>query len=254
MTALTLAADSGYAANIDNLTGLWQHFGCIAGSVTDNTRLYWSTSWPRRAWIDPRAQPEQLSYWMKAIETAPTGSVFVVWDIEQTAEYPWHARMDSLGLAPQSTLTGMIMPAAETDCSAEDMLTVQTITDCTHARHWAQLCGRCFGYRIDENVIARVLGNPNIWLMVGVFNGKPAATTLLYRSHDTVGVHQVGVDPEHRGLGIARAMMRSALSLAKEHWRPSLFVLQASEAGRGLYEQLGFRQQFKLELFHSIQE
>tara|TARA_R110002049_G_scaffold85550_6_gene217457 strand:- start:93 stop:863 length:771 start_codon:yes stop_codon:yes gene_type:complete len=249
MTAITLPTDDSYAANVDNLTGLWQHFGSTAVQLPDNTTLHLSTAWPHRAWFNPHAQPQPLSRWKQAIEAAPPGSTFVVWDVAHPAQQCWHKRLQSLGLAPGATLTGMNMPAADIAPGNEALVSLKTITDSGQARLWAQLCGRSFGYPIDERVIAGVLDNPDIWIMAGLLRGQPVATTLLYRTGDVVGVHQVGVDPEQRGLGLARAMMQSALSAANKKWRPSRFVLQASEQGRGLYRQLGFRQQFTLGLF-----
>jgi GNAT superfamily N-acetyltransferase len=249
MTAMTLATADSYAINVDNLTGLWQHFGSTAVPLPDSTTMHISTAWPHRVWFNPHAQPQQLSQWKLAIEVAPPGSTFVVWDMARPAQPCWHRHLHSLGLAPGTALTGMIMPAADIAPGNEMSLSLTTVTDSRQARLWAKLCGRSFGYRVDERVIAGILDIPDIWIMSGLLRGQLVATTLLYRTGDVVGVHQVGVDPEHRGLGIARAMMQSALSAANEKWRPSRFVLQASEQGRGLYRQLGFRQQFTLGLF-----
>ncbi|WP_407666147.1 GNAT family N-acetyltransferase [Microbulbifer bruguierae] len=63
-----------------------------------------------------------------------------------------------------------------------------------------------------------------------------------------MGIHQVGVPPDFRGRGIARALMQSLLEqcqIAGAHY----VTLQASQMGEGLYQQLGFARRFQIASF-----
>lgn len=241
--------DTGWAANFGNLTDLWQRFGATGIALAEGEVLNRSIAWPNRVWFPPDSQPARLQPWRIAVGSAPPDATFVVWDTERASAQSWFAGLPTLGLAPASELTAMAMPATGIDSRAKTTLAVETIIDSSGAQRWSELCSRCFGYRINDRVITTAASQPDVWLMSGLWQGKAVATALLYRTGQVAGVHQVGVDPEYRGRGIARAMMQRALGMATLRWSPSLFVLQASAQGRGLYQQLGFRQQFQLGLF-----
>lgn len=249
MPTETLVPDTGYEANTRNLISLWRHFGSTTAQVTEDMLLHRSLAWPRRAWFDPRAQPEAVDLWRQAAELLPQGSVHVVWDMDQPDAHSWRTRMAAAQLQQQTVLTGMHLSATDLVPDVDETLQLQTIAGTAGAHNWSQFCGRCFGYSIDAQVIAGALSSPNIWLVMGLLDGTPVATALLHRTENVVGIHQVAVDTRYRGRGIARAMMRSLLANATERWQPVLFVLQASEQGRGLYHQLGFKQQFRMGLF-----
>ncbi len=62
---------------------------------------------------------------------------------------------------------------------------------------------------------------------------------MVYTTGSTAGVHWVGVVPSHRRRGVARALMNRILAHVQEGGR-ALVTLQASAAGRHLYDSLGF--------------
>ena len=249
MNDFKCVTDTGWAANIGNLTALWQRFGATSTVLQGGAVLNRSIAWPNRVWFQPDSQPARLQPWQHAVDSAPLDSTFVVWDTEHASAQPWLASLDTLGLAPTSELSAMTVPANSIDTRARTTLEIETIIDSSGAQRWSALCSRCFGYSINDRVITAVASRPDVCLMSGIWHGKAVATALLYRTGQVTGVHQVGVDPEYRGRGIARAMMLRALCMANRSWSPSLFVLQASAQGRGLYQQLGFRHQFQLGLF-----
>jgi GNAT superfamily N-acetyltransferase len=60
-------------------------------------------------------------------------------------------------------------------------------------------------------------------------------------------LHGVYVKPAHRGHGIARALTESAIAWARSHGCYSV-RLRSSDAGRPLYESLGFESMPEMEL------
>lgn len=82
----------------------------------------------------------------------------------------------------------------------------------------------------------RLLGVPGWEVWLAHRADVPAGAAYTFDDGATVGVYQVTTLPEHRGNGVARAMMATILD--RYHDRP--VTLTATEQGRGLYEQLGF--------------
>jgi GNAT superfamily N-acetyltransferase len=82
----------------------------------------------------------------------------------------------------------------------------------------------------------RVLDQPGWDIWLGYRHGEPAAAGYSYDDGRAVGVYWLATLPDHRSAGMARAVLATALA-TKPH-RP--WTLVATEAGRPLYESLGF--------------
>jgi GNAT superfamily N-acetyltransferase len=83
----------------------------------------------------------------------------------------------------------------------------------------------------------RVLGINGWCVWLAYRSGVPAAAAYTFDDGTSVGVYQVATLPEHRGNGVARALMATVL----HRYRDVAVTLTATEQGRGLYEQLDFR-------------
>jgi GNAT superfamily N-acetyltransferase len=68
-------------------------------------------------------------------------------------------------------------------------------------------------------------------------SGVPAGAAYTFHDGASVGVYQVATLPEHRGNGVARALMAAIL----DRYGDVPITLTATDQGRPLYEQLGFR-------------
>ncbi len=82
-----------------------------------------------------------------------------------------------------------------------------------------------------------VLGIPGWRVWLGCRDGVPAGATYTYHDGTSLGVYQVGTLPEHRGNGVARALMTAVLA----EYPDVPVMLTATDQGRPLYEKLGFR-------------
>ncbi|MGE5590505.1 MAG: GNAT family N-acetyltransferase, partial [Bacillota bacterium] len=93
------------------------------------------------------------------------------------------------------------------------------------------------------------LRHPQVTGLLGVLNGEPVATTCLFTEGDTAGLYAVSTAPKARRRGVAGAMVRRALDLAKEKGA-SLAVLQTGTGGapERLYRTLGFRDLYVAEV------
>lgn len=87
---------------------------------------------------------------------------------------------------------------------------------------------------------ARQLEGPGLDIFVARRGELGVSTATLARSGPVAGIFGVATPPEHRGQGAARAVLRHAVAHAGRHGVRTCY-LAASEAGRPLYERLGFR-------------
>ena len=95
----------------------------------------------------------------------------------------------------------------------------------------------------------RSLRHPQVTGLLGVVDGEPVATTCLFVEGDTAGLYAVSTIPKARRRGVAGAMVRRALDLARARGA-TLAVLQTGTGGdpERLYRTLGFRDLFVAEV------
>lgn len=237
-----------HRANLDNLTSLWLRMGAEdAGSGAQGLRR--SQGWPNRAWFAPGREIEPGSDLQRQIEEQRAGTIFPVWRYDPSHPAPWHNALLAAGLALQSELTAMCLTGYRLALRQESGLVVREVTCGWEIDAWSELCGRCFGYKIDSAVIRRIARDDRVQVLWALVNDVPVATALLHATRSVVGVHQVGVDPAWRGRGLAQQIMRSVTNRAMKHWQPSALVLQASREGLEIYRRQGFVEQFRIGLF-----
>jgi GNAT superfamily N-acetyltransferase len=82
-----------------------------------------------------------------------------------------------------------------------------------------------------------VLGLPGYAAWLAQRDGGPAGAVVGFDDGASLGLYYVATLPEHRGRGVARALVRAALAAVPD--RPA--VLTATPAGEPLYRGLGFR-------------
>ena len=83
---------------------------------------------------------------------------------------------------------------------------------------------------------ARVLDLPGWRVWLAYRGGIPAGAAYTYHDGSSLGVYQVGTLPEHRGNGVARALMAAILKA----YPADVVTLTATDQGRPLYDELGF--------------
>ena len=83
----------------------------------------------------------------------------------------------------------------------------------------------------------RLLGLPGWRVWLAYRHGRPAAAAYTYDDGTAVGVYWLATLPEHRSAGLGRAIMTTAVAA----YPSRVFTLVATDAGRPLYESLGFR-------------
>ena len=234
--------------NILNLTSLWRYaarpFGGIVEGEGYGIARIPDTEWPNKAWIESSCPyPARVLSEIRAqLETGMTLTVFG----QPTAALS--AVLEQLDMRLNFQLTAMSMePWEPAFCLPDsDIRQVKTPED---IYWWCLVFYSAFGYRIAESVVAASLDKVNYYLLED--EGVPVGTLALYQTGGVTGVHSMGVSPKARGRGLATQAMYHSLECARSSGS-SLVTLQASEMGRGLYEKLGFSQDFILNNYKLI--
>lgn len=84
---------------------------------------------------------------------------------------------------------------------------------------------------------------------LGLLDGKPVATAVLFKGEEAAGIYWVGTLPEARKRGIAGAMIRHILLKAKTSGY-KIVTLNASVEGHSLYRRIGFTDYYTANIFH----
>ncbi len=135
------------------------------------------------------------------------------------------------------SLQAMVLPLEKMQFN--ESRPVEVLTQPDNLTSWAQACSNAFGYSIAPEALLPLLTNPNATLFSYKVDGAIAGTAIAFQSDDIMGVHQLSVDPNFRGQGIAKTLMHHLVDFAKRQ-NTRLMTLQASKAGLPLYQQMGF--------------
>jgi GNAT superfamily N-acetyltransferase len=152
------------------------------------------------------------------------------------------AVLDRCGLAPMMQLTGMvaerIVPAAAVPAGLE--LSVPADEDgCT-----AILDINALAYSMPLEAGQALIGAPDFWTghvpALGRLAGKPASSAAVLMVEGYRYVALVATDPAVQRRGFAEATMRHALQVAADRHGELPTFLHATEAGRPVYERMGY--------------
>lgn len=226
-------------ANIDNLIRLWRNYGCR--SVAPGVRV--SRSWPNRCWFERVADERPFPGLDEFLAALPPQSIIPVWEGAFGDMQGVDQSLAECGFVTAFEQTAMYLPLRGKADATQSPVVIEKIQAPRDIQTWTSVCGLAFGYEIDAAVIFNIADDPNVRLYLAYNDGQAAATAMLYKTADIVGIHQVGVAPGLQGKGLALALMQYVI-LEAAAWQGRYVTLQASEAGEKLYQRLGFSRQF----------
>ena len=240
-------------ANIDNLTQLWKCYGALSLYEDEQFQLYKNISWPNRVWADMAKPVSEISLKQTA-KVALDSTFFPLWPLMTKNGAVQQQTVDALvnqsrDWQPAFQHTAMALKldkqqSVKTRSEVRNSLQFKLLNDGADISTWVTTGSKAFGYDIDPRVIASLLAFEDIQLVIAYDEkAQPVATGLLFKTGNVAGIHQIGVPADQQGRGYATQMMRYLIQSA-EKWKVSYIVLQASEAGKPVYQKLGFVDQF----------
>lgn len=255
--------------NLINLTRLWRKYGVQDLSLAGESgliELSANPQWPYRVWREQSIANTaintagELLSWLKLIpESHLENATVPVWPFylessdshNQVSELA--RRLEAHGWQCAFSQTAMYLPLQALDTerlTTRESFSLEQVHESQQLKTWVSIASEAFGYRIHQPVFEGLLVDPNIQILLGVFDGEPVATALLYQTENVIGLHQMGVGKAFQGRGFAKSMMHELL-LSSVRARADSIVLQASQAGKPLYDSLGFKTQFTIRNYKS---
>jgi len=231
-------------ANIDNLTSLWKKMGVQSGaSLSTIKQLNKSLSWPHRCWFDWEINTQGISSIDNIISHLEDDSIIPIWDVKTGNTNRLEQLLIDEKFEVSFEQSAMFLDAKEyevLDLSDVDVIIVDSISGIDA---WTKVAIQSFEYKIDISVIQKIASDPDAHLFIVTVNTQPAATAMIYKTGEVIGIHQVGVSEAYRGKGIAYKLMLYVIARCVES-SCKYITLQSSAVGQGLYEKLGFKHQF----------
>jgi GNAT superfamily N-acetyltransferase len=129
-------------------------------------------------------------------------------------------------------------------CEANPDVELAAVASQAAAQLWEKLFSRTFGYRINHKLLYPK--NNGFSCFIAYYHHEPVGTAMLHGYPEFIaGIHAVGIIPSMHRQGLGEKLMNNLLHWAKKRdFRYA--TLQASPAGKNLYQKLGFQAQFRL--------
>ncbi|QNL48002.1 GNAT family N-acetyltransferase [Olivibacter sp. SDN3] len=233
------------SANIQNLTSLWTKAGYSQQTQIYENHLsigYANTpnaEWPNRLWFKTKPEEQTLCEAKKIIETSASNPSLSYWN---TYGEDNHEMIESNGFIRKSSQVGMSL-MLNRKFDHPHRLDFQRVDDEKTAKIWADLYPKSFNYCISEAILIKTYRHIAYYLFSSA--NKAVGTAILFLTEDIAGIHGVGVIPEMRKRGFAEEIMYFLLNKAID-LKARYATLQASEMGRGIYQRMGFSEDFTM--------
>lgn len=253
-------------ANIHNLTSLWAKYGAKKLDLRSEEQdcevpeQYINTLWPHRCW----GQATSLPRCLPLIKQLPQSAILPIWPLRngmsnihfptvdlsqienELAQDDWHCILEQTAMflaLPGDSSDSVMFPV-----QAREGWGIKTVKTDLEISQWIDIVSEAFGYTIDRPVIDNLINDADLQILMASQDETPVASALIYKTGATIGIHQVGVKTDCQGKGIARRFMQQIVERCLL-WGGTNIVLQASTAGKPLYESLGFQSQFLIKSY-----
>lgn len=147
------------------------------------------------------------------------------------------------GLVPLLPLTGMRADTVGEATALPPGLRLEVPADVSGCGALLDVNAAAYGMDLESG--KALMGEPAFWTshfpVLGTVDGQPVSTTAVFMVDGVRYVALVATAPGHQRRGYADVTMRRALQLAAEVHGPAPTVLHATEAGRPVYERMGYQ-------------
>lgn len=137
------------------------------------------------------------------------------------------------------------LPAPNTDADME------SVTNESELDEWKTVAEQIFDFAPETTRLITpesVLNDDSLRFLLGRVDGHPAATGILSLHETVAGLYLIGVEEGFRRRGIGEAMTWEVLRAGNER-DAEIGVLQSTQMGYPLYEQMGFETEVEFRFF-----
>lgn len=128
-------------------------------------------------------------------------------------------------------------------------LQIRKLTQTDELKLWLQIAEEeLMGGALDHQIFEQLLKNKQCLFLMGFLENEPVATSLLYSVDGSAGLYIVATRESFRNRGFGKHITVSALQEAKSAGN-EIVHLQATKAGKGVYESIGFEFQGEIPVF-----
>ncbi len=214
-----------------------------------------------RATLPPRETDSRIRAMLDHCKQRHVPLCWLVGPSSQPADLDARLEAQGLILAEEGLGMAVDLDALDTNVAAVAGLTIVTVDDGAALRDWIDAL--CVGSDFPNEVRTMLYGllerhglaaahglsrHPSVRLYLGLMNGEPVATAILFLAAGVAGLYAVATAPHARRRGIGAALSRAALVTGRDLGY-HLGVLQSSAMGEGVYRRLGFQRYCILSLY-----
>jgi GNAT superfamily N-acetyltransferase len=162
--------------------------------------------------------------------------------------------LERQGFVSDGEMPGMavILENLNENASMPEDFSIQPVADNAALKQWGQVCAKGFGMPdfVGEGYYDFIqhADSSRIRAYIGVLNGEPVATSLLFLAAGVAGIHSVATIPAARRRGIGALMTLTPLCEARRMGYKA-GVLKASKMGAGVYRSLGFQEYCRVSVY-----
>ncbi|MBA3675511.1 MAG: GNAT family N-acetyltransferase [Chitinophagaceae bacterium] len=230
--------------NIENLTSLWKTASTpfqtySHESVYEYTEMK-NSDWPNKLWFKEDIKEHDMGTITGKIKLSNYRLTIPYWDVFNSKSYEL---LEAKGFTEKSNQIAMYLKLSN-KFDEQRRLEFKPVTNNDDIELWAELYPRAFGYKISKEILTKTCNTIHYYL--AFFENTPVGTSILFKTEDVVGVHGVGIIPEVRRKGFAEEIMKFVLNRCID-MNAGYVTLQASAMGKGLYDKLGFTEQFTIK-------
>src|SRR4029077_19550576 len=147
------------------------------------------------------------------------------------------------GLYTATVLPGMLADALRPPVRELSAIEVRAVADDATWRDFCRIGAVCFNVPLEW--FQEVFEDPRVWQdgftgFVGYVDGEPVSTAATVVAAGAVGVYNVATVPGRQRRGFGEAVMRYALSRARDRHGIERTVLQSTPQGFSLYRRMGY--------------
>jgi ribosomal protein S18 acetylase RimI-like enzyme len=178
--------------------------------------------------------------------------VTLAWIVHPTSPPGVRDCLAARGLVMAEELSGMVAELAALDLEVTPAEGVELLeATAEHSAEWMEMVDVRFGLDAVGSSFVRQLMEDNIgharWFMARV-DGVPVSKAILHLNDDIAGIYGVATLEGGRGKGLATALTKHALDVARESGC-ELGLLHSTPMARELYRSIGFRDVATFEIW-----